>query len=64
MGWTIRWRAASVVQSVPVSEMLTSPPFVLNGRLVVRNDGDDVFFKEGRQAEGHGIDLEIKERNT
>lgn len=64
MGWTIRWRAASVVQSVPVSEMLTSPPFVLNGRLVVRNDGDDVFFKVGRQAEGHGIDLEIKERDT
>lgn len=64
MGWTIRWRAASVVQSVPVREMLTSPPFVLNGRLVVRNDGDDVFFKEGRQAEGHGIDLEIKERDT
>lgn len=45
------------MQSVPVSEMLTSPPFVLNGRLVVRNDGDDVFFKVGRQAEGHGIDL-------
>lgn len=39
--------AASIVQSVPVAESLTSPPFVLNGRLVVRDDGYDVLFKEG-----------------
>lgn len=48
------------MQSVPITESLTSPPFILNGRLVVRDDGDDVFFKEGRQAEGHGVDLDRK----
>lgn len=46
------------MQSVPVTESLTSPPFILKGRLVVGDDGDDVFFKKGRQAEGHGVDLD------
>lgn len=50
------------MQSGPVTEPLTSPPFILKGRLVVRDDGDDVFFKEGRQAEGHAIDLNRKRK--
>ncbi len=57
-GWTDRRGAASVVQSVPVAESLTRPPLILDGGLVVGDDGDDVFFKEGRQAEGHGVDLD------
>lgn len=48
------------MQPVPVRLPLTGPPLVLNGRLVVRDDGDDVFFKEGTQAEGHGVDLDTK----
>lgn len=52
------------MQSVPVAESLTSPPFILNGRLVVGDDGDDVFFKEGRQAEGHGVDLAVKQKKS
>lgn len=60
-GWTERWGAASIVQSVPVAESLTSSPLILKGRLVVGDDGDDAFFKEGRQAEGHGVDLAIKQ---
>ncbi|KAG7223300.1 hypothetical protein INR49_015656 [Caranx melampygus] len=42
------------------AEPLTSPSLVLKGRLVVGDDGDDVFLKESRQAEGHGVDLDIK----
>lgn len=52
------------MQSVPVAESLTSPPFILNGRLVVGDDGDDVFFKEGRQAECHGVDLSGKQEKS
>lgn len=48
------------MQPAPVTKPLTSPSFILKGRLVVGDDGDDVFFKEGRQAEGHVIDLDIK----
>lgn len=51
------------MQSVPVTESLTRPPFILNGRLVVGDDGDDVFFKKGRQAEGHGVDLDMKQES-
>jgi len=50
------------VHSVPVAESLESPPFILNGRFVVGDDGDDVFFKEGRQAEGHSVDLDTKKQ--
>lgn len=52
------------MQSVPVTESLTSPPFILKGRLVVGDDGDDVFFKKGRQAEGHGVDLDGEKKKT
>ena len=45
---------------VPVTQSLTGPPLILYGRLVVGDDGDYVFFKEGRQAEGHGVDLKQK----
>lgn len=55
------WRAATVVESVPVGESLTSPPLVLDSRLEVGNDGDDVFFKEGGQAECHSVDLEQRQ---
>lgn len=49
------------MQSVPVAESLAGPPLVLKGGLEVGDDGDDAFFKEGRQAEGHGVDLAIKQ---
>lgn len=57
-GWTDRRGTSSIVQSVPVAEPLTSPALVLKGRLEVWDDGDDVFLKESRQAEGHGVDLD------
>lgn len=52
------------MQSIPVTLSLKSPPLILNGRLVVGNDGDDAFFKERRQAEGHGVDLDIKQETS
>lgn len=45
------------MKSFGVAEPLTSSPFILNGRLVVGDDGDDVSFKEGGEAERHGVDL-------
>lgn len=30
---------------------------------MVGDDGDDVFFKEGRQAEGHGVDLDMNQES-
>lgn len=56
----MRRGAASVVHPVPVTESLTRPPLILNRRLVVGDDGDDIFLKEGRQAEGHGVDLDME----
>ena len=48
---------------VPVTESLTSPPLILNRRLVVGDDGDYIFLKEGRQAEGHGVDLDMEQQS-
>ncbi len=61
-GWADRRGAASVVQSVPVAESLTRPPLILDGGLVVGDDGDDVFFKEGWSSSVFNLPTTSKRR--
>lgn len=61
-GWADARRAASIVQFLPVGLPLPSPPFILNGRFVVWDDGDDVLLEVGWQVEGHGVNLVGKQQ--
>ena len=49
------------VEPLPVAQPLAAAPLVLDGRLVVRDDGDDAALEEGRQTQSHGVDLGGKE---
>lgn len=45
------------LQSLAVTESLLAASLVLDGHLVIRDDGDDLVLEERRQTQSHAVDL-------